>query len=164
MHLHNYVIRLIYWWIFIFQNIKNSITDPHYPFKVMGNVIFPNSLFLTNILNSLLTFLAFFLLESLIRFISLLRLSFSLRYVLAIAEIFSMSYLFWSPLLGSLLHRLSLLSLSLSPIHSSPFLLTFSSLQPLTLSDSLLNPQPLDFLLLSHCWMRLFKVLLLACY
>lgn len=127
MHLHNYVIRLIYWWIFIFQNIKNSITDPHYPFKVMGNVIFPNSLFHTNILNSLLTFLAFFLLESLIRFISLLRLSFSLRYVLAIAEIFSMSYLFWSPLLGSFLHRLSLLSLSLSPIHSSPFLLTFSS-------------------------------------
>lgn len=80
------------------SNYKKPIPNSHYRFSVTGDVIFPNSLYHTCVLNSSLTLLFFFLLVLLnlsIRLVSRcsVHFSLSLRLALVITDILSLSHL-----------------------------------------------------------------------
>lgn len=152
-----YITRIIYlicWLIFGFENIKNPIPNSHCLFRVTGNKIFPNSLYHAHVLNSLQTFLSFFLPIC-------WSVSFPLRHFLlssrlnhAIIKILLTSHLLWNFLslvftpadslsLASRSHRITLLNPSLSHLW--------------TLSP---KSQSLDLLLSTHCWKCSFNFIL----
>lgn len=121
----------------------------HYPFRVMRDRIFPNSLYYARTLNFFPIILSSFIPDSQIRLISLplIYLSLSSRLALAIVEILLMSYLSWNLLSSTFSLSNSLFSLSLLSNHSLAPSSRQLSLQPIILVNILLNPQPLNLLL-----------------
>lgn len=141
---------------FRISNHNTPTLDSHYLFRIEGDLIFPNFLYYTYILNSSLTFLSFYLPDSLNRLIS--RCLAVPDASLAPVETLSLSQRFFQRVIfPKISSHWFLLSYSRSSASRSCQITLVNLSLSLTLSSvscalglSLVNPQPLDLLLSPH--------------